>query len=462
MGTDRARVAILLTYGLSVRYLVSTGLLRQLAEVVEPVVALEWDDAELVAELERCGASVTRLPDPVYDHALLRVDRLLEIDFERALASPTTAITRRWRRRVLPPGVRAIRQVREFRDRQLVRTGAQRRRRAVEAATLMQTATNIDAYGSWLEEQRIEAVLSLTPYHRSDRIMLAAARGSGRRSISSIISFDNPTTRGRLPVLSDSILVWNRYNQQELERAYPDLADGRTKIVGAPQFDLHVDRSHVLPEAAWREEVGLSPDRPVILFGAGPRVLFPRELELVRAIDRSIDEGRIPGDPQVLLRPHPADSDAVWDGVEQLRNVVRVRGWGKGDGGRAWPSAHDVDLQMSTLAHAAVHVSICSTMVLDGAAFDRPLVAPTFVPGSRAEHAHVRRFYRQEHWQPIARSGAVAQPDSMAELEAAVADGLAHPGRLAPQRRAMLRDLITFDDGASAGRVVREVERLVR
>ena len=116
---------------------------------------------------------------------------------------------------------------------------------------------------------------------------------------------------------------------------------------------------------------------------------------------------------------------------------------------------------MSSLAHAAVHVNVCSSMTVDGAMFDRPQVGPMFVPGADARQARlVRDFYRQEHWQPIARSGGLAMAADERSLVSAIAEGLSDPLTRQAGRRRLVEDVLTFDDGRSASRVVAEVARL--
>jgi hypothetical protein len=455
-------VAIPLTYGLSVRYLVPTGLLDQLGAVCDPVVGLGWDDPELAARIEQAGASATRLPAPRQDHEFRRIGRMLEAAHGRRLHSPTTAISRRWRRRSQPASVRLPTMVRQLRDRVLtLRPGATSALGAEEAAALGEH-TNVAEYAAWLTEHRIDAVVSMTPYHREDQLLLWAATAAGLPVITAIISFDNPTTRGRLPVLGERVLVWNRTNQAEIERAYPDLAPGAVHVTGAPQFDLHRDPARVLDEAVWRDRLGLPPDRPVILYGAGPEELLPGEPALVIAIDEAIARGRISGDPVVLLRGHPADPADRWTALDAREHIVVAPGWGRADGGLAWPSDDEIDVQISTFAHAAVHVNICSSMSIDGAAFDRPVITPTFVPDAPPSiRRRIRSLYRQEHWQPIARSGGVTAVGNEAELVAAIERALADPGAGHEGRRRLVADLLTYDDGRSSARVVAEVAEVL-
>jgi hypothetical protein len=101
-------------------------------------------------------------------------------------------------------------------------------------------------------------------------------------------------------------------------------------------------------------------------------------------------------------------------------------------------------------------------MAIDGAAYDRPTVAPTVVPGAtRSAARRVRSFYRQEHWQPIAATGAVDQPGTVDAVEHAIVRRLADPGRGHDQRQALVRELLTFDDGRSSERVAGELRDLL-
>jgi hypothetical protein len=464
MAAPRPRVAVVVSYGLSVRYLVPTGLLDEIGAVAQPVVALSWDDPELTEVLEAHGAEVVRLPAPRVDHEYRRVERLLDVGFQQRLASPTAAISRRWRRRTSGFAEVVVGSVRHARDWTLSRIPGREAAWERQLAAMEDHHTNLPEFAAFLDEHAIDAVVSFTPYHRGDHLLLLAAGRRELPTLVSMISFDNPTTRGRMPALdvTDRVLVWNRFNHDELVRAYPSLHAADVRITGAPQFDLHHDRAWIIDDAAWRDELGLPADRPIVLHGAGPAVLVPGEEHLVEAIAQAIDDGRIPGDPVLLVRAHPADDANRWRALERPGRVVVAPAWGRADGGLAWPSDHDTAVQLSTLAHAAVHVSVCSSMAIDGAAFDRPTVAPTTVPGSHRHQARrIRSFYRQEHWQPIAASGAVATAATLPELEAAITRHLADPARGRPQRRAVLETMLTFTDGASSRRVAAELADLL-
>jgi hypothetical protein len=173
-----------------------------------------------------------------------------------------------------------------------------------------------------------------------------------------------------------------------------------------------------------------------------------------------ITEGKIPGDPYLLVRRHPADPPGGVGRAVALRHGRVVDPWTAGSNpSRTWPTEAELVGQMSSLAQSAIHVTICSSIALDGAMFDRPQVALTFIPGAPRKVARsVAMLFRQELWQPIRRSGGVTSADDESSLIAAIADGLTHPERGREQRERLVEDVLTYTDLHSSARLAAEVE----
>ena len=456
--TGLPRLLIPLTIHFAVRYVVRTGLLDRLRSVCVPVLALSWDDPELVTELSGPGVEVVRLPDAEVSAEVRGLLNALEVPFTRRLGSPSTRIDQRRKFVDRPTDVRLKKWLAWERTQlEAMVPGAEERTKA-RLAVALSSGTNLAENEAFLDEHRIEALFSVTPFAIQELVVLHAVQRRAIPAITSILSFDNITTRPPLPITFDRYLVWNAYNADEIRRGYPWVPRDTIDVVGPGQFDFYADPQYVQERATWLARVGVSPEVPTVLYGAGPPSVSPHEDQYVDDLIAAIRRGALPRDLKIVLRRHPNDHPDRWErfradpavafddpgalGAEHYRpgQVNMARG-------------QIVDL-CSALAHTDVHVSVSSTMTLDGAFFDKPQIAPAYDVDEPAPFRTMAYdLYRREHFVPIVASGALELPRSPAELVAAVRRALDDPGRLEPQRRALLEELCTFTDGRCTERV---------
>lgn|GEM_PF-515262 len=463
--SGRPKLLVLLTYGFSVRYLLSTALLERLAQNSELVIALGFQDEELEELLTKKGCGVVKLPDAVLTHEYRSHRRQMVLVHHQLMASPTSAIEKRARlNRESDIRTRVLGGLRRLRDKSKVaRPGGAAAVEAADAAAV-RAGSNLAEFRTFLDSVQPDGVLCLTPYHDQDALTLFAARDLGIASITSLISWDNPTTRERLITRSDLFAVWNNTNAQELMRSYPELISQQFVVTGAPQFDLHHRPELIEEESAWREKHAIPPDRPLILYGAGPRHLVPFEWRLPLLIDQWISTAVLPMNPFLVVRRHPADPSGPWNDLRHsLRNGVVVEPWGTGFGTHhSWPSEDQIKDQMSTFAHCAVHINVSSSMTLDGAVFDRPQIGPRFVPGlSRRDAKQVRGLYDREHWLSVTASGGLATADDDQQLRDEIVTALIDPTLRSEGRVKLVESLLTFNDGHGSERVAEEVDRFL-
>lgn len=451
----KPRIVIPITVQFSVRYAFRTGLLERMTEYAQPVVLLRWDDPVLIAELEQAGVETHSLPEAEYRIGYTRIKRQLDMWHLERLQSPSTAIDSRRLGQISPPTLRS-----RFRDTfyrinlALPDKPAQLLRKIPQA---LAQHTNIEDFESLLKRLKADAVFSLTPYFQREQLLLCAAKQQYLPLCTSIISFDNITTRGWIPVVFDGYFLWNRYNEVELRRAYPEAGASKIEIVGAPQFDFYWDTSYVWEETLWRKKLGLPQYRPVILFGAGHYSIVPHEPHWLQQLDEAVESGEIPERPIILFRRHPNDPLDRWLPVLKLaKHVVHDDPWKLNGKDIALTNIRreDIERLASTLAHCPVHINASSTMTIDGAIFDRPQVGPAYDdrPG-RPYDRLTKELYLREHYLPITNSGGLDIATSSEELVAATCAGFERPARLADARKRMVGDICTYDDGRSTERL---------
>lgn len=452
---SKPRVVIPVVVQFAVRYLLRTGLIQRMTAYAQPIILLQWEDHELRTEFEQAGAEVYQLPPSEYDPTYNRLKRQLDHCYLHRLNSPSTKIDRRRYAQLMPAPLRI-----RVRD-QLYNTlaaipGRMEYLLRLQAAAL-DTQTNIQVFEEQLKTLRADAIFSLTPYFQPEQLLLGAAHRMGLKMASAIISFDNITTRGWIPVTFDAYFLWNFYNRAELLRAYPAVAVESIVIVGAPQFDFYWDATYRWSDMEWRKSLGLPLDRPIILFGAGHSLIVPHEPHWLTQLDEAISSGGIPQQPLILFRRHPNDAPDRWQtALKNARHIIADDAWRVGEKivSHTNVTRYDIEKLVSTLVHSHVHINASSTLTIDGAVFDRPQVGPTYDDRLGKPYDQLTRdLYNREHYLPITRSGGLTLADNRDMLIAAVRQGLEKPEQQQEARRQMVREIITYDDGQATARV---------
>jgi hypothetical protein len=457
---SKPRLLIPMSIQFSVRYILRSGLLDRLREVAQPVILLGWREEELEKELKKAGVEVDFLMASRVGKNYDRVRSWMNFVQKMRLNTPSEMI---WERRsdlFRTPYERFRRRARRhiFHAGFSIPGSAEMLSRKEEE--LWKADTNWVEIQEQMDRLRPDAALSLTPFLANEEMALRVCEHRGIPLVTSVLSFDNITTRGWWPVHFDRYLVWNRYNANELLRGYPDVNAEQLRIVGSPQFDFYWKPEFCWDEGEWRRQLSLPPARPVILFGGGHFRCAPQEPCFLQQIDAAISRDEIPGNPIILFRGHPVDDIKRWMPVlSEAKNVVYDDPSPKGrPTGYANMSRWDIQKLASCLFHSRVHVSVASTMAIDGAIFDRPQVGPAYDDRPRRKFDKAcRELYDHEHFLPITLSGGIEVAYNRDELVRAVRSGLEDPGRLKEQRKKLVREVCTYDDGRSAERVAREV-----
>lgn len=452
----KPRLLIPISLQFSIRYLLRSGLIDRLRPLCDPVFLLAWKDTALERELEDLG-EVHPLVKSQWGGSYERARAPLNAAFHQRMASPSTPI--RDRRANLERGPWEIlrRSARRSAHRLLAAAPGLRPLLERREEELLWTDTNAREVQRQLRRLRPDALFCLTPFIPDEELTARVCAMQGMPTCTSILSFDNLTTRSWIPVLFDSYLLWNRHNAAQLLRGYPEAATRDVTLVGTPQFDFYWDPRYLWSEDEWRRALGLPPDRPVLLFGGGYFSCAPHEPQFLRHLDEAITQHELPGDPLILFRRHPVDPIGRWEPIlRTARNVIHDDPWEFRSQilGHTNVGHQDIAKLASTLQHTIAHINVASTMTLDGAILDRPQIGPAYdeSPGGKY-HRSAYECYQQEHFLPILHSGGLAVARGRRELVAAVRAAILDPAAQRSARRAMVREICTFDDGKCTRRV---------
>lgn len=455
----KKRVLVTISFSFSIRYLIRTGLIKQLQQFAEPIIGITWQQQDLIEELQTEGFEVHVLPVTEKGVAYTNIRAKLDYWFKYfKLKSPTRDIEPRYLEQFHNPKSVFIRRIREYYNYFLCLIPGHIKKLHREEQALLKTDTNYLAMLQLVKDLNIDAVFVVTPFHAQEDIFLRACEASGKQMITSILSFDNIVKRGWIPVNYSTYLVWNQKMKEELLRVYPPNANEQNiHIVGAAQFDFYKKADYLLSREEWLKIVGL-PDtnRKIILFAGGPLSLFPQEHQFLKHIDEAITKGIIKGNPIVLFRCHPIDKIERWQkAVEGSENVFFDTSW-TGSLKLTLSNVTDYDIRKlcSTLMYTDVHVNTCSTMTVDGSAFDKPQIGPAYDEHVDPRKYDLKSMYFQEYFLPIMKTNGVLHANNRNELIQFVNNALEHPEKYICKSKDILEAIITYTDGKCTERVV--------
>lgn len=448
----------------SVRYILRTGMLKSLTDFVQPIIALSWQDEALENEFIHQSAEVVQVPDFTLTDRYRNIREMVNFWHKLYRQTNTTEIDLRRERSLMDLKDRFYYDRRINAYRKAVEDEDKVQALLQEEERLFWEETNHADFDALLELTHPDFIFSITPFVNKEEPLLRCAQKRNIPRFTSILSFDNVTTRTRLPVPFSHYLVWNKYNQAELLRIYPEIKPETITISGAPQFDFYYDPTYITDEMEWRKDLNLPADRPVILFGGGTYRIVPHEPLLLKELDDAITGHQILNDPIILFRRHPGDIASRWEKIlNSARNVWLDKSWQANESkGQINITSADIKHLCSTLKYCAVHINASSTLSVDGAVFDRPQVGPAYDPGFLHKYNRIlRELYEREHYLPITCSGGLAVVNSRREYLKAINEGFSDPEERADGRKKIVSEICTFNDGHSTQRVVDTLKRLV-
>ena len=303
------------------------------------------------------------------------------------------------------------------------------------------------------------AVLLVTGPMRFDEPgVVAIARKLGIPTIALITSWDNLSTKRRMLFEYDGYLVWSEQMKRELHDFYPSSLKVPVYVVGAPQFDVFYSDEFRQSREEFCEAAGLRPDAPIIVYTLGsPNSI--REYHGALDLAARISRGEL-GDVQLVVRPHPAfDTAHEAELLHGLRPRVVVQRTGSQTADYRSQARDQIVEWVNTFRHADVVVQLASTVAVDAAICDRPVVNLDYDPEPSQPNQGLVKDANHvwTHFKPIAESGGVWNVNDAGELVAAIKGYLAQPDLHRKERKWIAQYVCGEVDGQAGRRLARAV-----
>lgn len=338
-----------------------------------------------------------------------------------------------------------------------------RSRRARSALVALQGHFQADIYRDIFEQYKPDLVVASTPGWRLDRYLLREAHARGIRSAAVVVGWDNPSSYSIPGAEVDYITCWSPVQKEELVLG-SDWVPDRVNIGGIPIYDGYLNGSWSLRREEYFARHGLDPDRALLGYACS-FISFAPNYPNVEALAQLVAKDRLDRPSQLLVRLHPnhfmdvhlfiKERERIRDLAKELPHVHVVEPVALGEGLGHY-SGEDMDEKASMMAHSDVFITVYSTMVVEAAVHDRPIVSACIdEPGGwnwpRKYSLPLTQIGDWPTHKRFRQSGAgkvAAEPRSLRD---AINAYLRRPDEDAAARQNFVEREITYLDG-SAGR----------
>jgi hypothetical protein len=310
-------------------------------------------------------------------------------------------------------------------------------------------------------EERIKSmspdvVITTGPFQFEQPAIAATARNLGIPVVALIPSWDNVSTKHRMVFKYDGFIVWSDQTKRDLHRFYPDSREVPTYVVGAAQFDVFFQKRFHVTREEFCADYGLRPELPIVVYAVGsPNFLKEHHGALDMAARVARNEL---GDVQMIVRPHPLhDNGAMESQLREFYPRVVLQRTAEVDLALSARSQDENQIKewVNTFRHADVVINLSSTVAVDAAILDKPVVNLDYDPEpGQPNQALVKDVnHTWTHFKPIAESGGVWLVNSPEETVEAVKTYLSNPGLHREKRKWIAGYVCQHLDGHSGERM---------
>jgi hypothetical protein len=256
----------------------------------------------------------------------------------------------------------------------------------------------------------------------------------------------------------DHLLVWSDVMSREAIE-YHDYPEERIRWTGAAQFDHYHRHRERFDRGAWRRERGIPEDAALIMYGTINPTILPHEFEIVRQLATALESGCARRRSHLWIRLHPQmvkgpDRTSVEPYRSLAGSQVTVEEPPVQSSQLDWDLPRDDALHLANLLAASdVVVTPCSTLVIDAACMDTPVISILYDgPSPVPSELSARRFARYTHYEKLLAAGGVALVYDIEQCIKQIGSYLEDPSLHGAGRKAVIAQQLEVLDGRSAQR----------
>ncbi|MBL8050102.1 MAG: CDP-glycerol glycerophosphotransferase family protein [Anaerolineales bacterium] len=332
--------------------------------------------------------------------------------------------------------------------------------------------TNI--YSDLFDKHKPDLVIASTPGWRMDRYLLRESAKRGISNMTVIVGWDNSSSYNISGADVQYATCWSQLQKDELVYG-SDWKPENINIGGIPSYDGYFRKQWLMPRDEYFKLHNLDPNRKLISY-ASSFVHFAPNFPNIEALAKLVSSDALVEPSQLLIRLHPshfqdkpkifADERAqVFELEKKYPHVHVVQPVALG-GSLGYYGGEDMDEKSSMMAYSDVLVTVYSTMLVETAVHDTPMIAATIdtAGGWNKKNKFSLSLKEIGNWPTHkrfreAKAGRVAT--NLTELKEALNLYLNDKTIDSAERRKFIENEITFTDASSGKRTAEYILKIL-
>ena len=258
------------------------------------------------------------------------------------------------------------------------------------------------------------------------------------KSAAFLFSWDNLTSQGRIIPGYDIYFTWNHKIKKDLLKYYSDIKGKDVFVTGTSQFDFHFDEKFIDSKKKLYDFLKIPYDKKIVLYSTGMAYYVPKEHVIVKEIGKVLE--RIDKNIQLVVRIYAKDDNTEYYKLRENNESISIPDhfW---ELNHLTPTIKDITLFNSLINHCSIGINVASTVSLDLAILNKPVINIAFnPPGENIYPSDYKKIYDFDHYKPIIDSGAISLVKNTDELETAIYQYLDNPKHKEKQRERLVHN----------------------
>lgn len=297
--------------------------------------------------------------------------------------------------------------------------------------------------------------------------LVYAANVMNIKTCSFIFSWDNLTSKGRMPAMFDTFFVWSDLMKNELKYFYPFIDKKNIYVIGTPQFEPYIMDNYKTSLEGFYKRFKLDRNKKTICFSCGDLSTGGNDELSIKIIANAILEDKINTPVNLVVRTSPADDGSRFNNLKKRYPFIiwnkpkwiqtrknHIEPWSQ-----RVPLKEDIKDLRAILEFSDISINMCSTMSLDFMIFNKPVINQ--VIGNKTNGLFDdQRFLNYDHYKKVVESGAVAIAKNEIELIEVINTTLEQPNKKIKQQNELIQLQISKPLKGTSKRIVEVLLKL--